>query len=67
MARALKYRITDIETIERMAIFQMKEGNYSLPSIIIDQDFEARESYLEGYSSDEVDLSLYDRLLDEED
>ncbi|NIQ73482.1 MAG: hypothetical protein GTN53_44410 [Candidatus Aminicenantes bacterium] len=50
-----------------MAIFQMKEGNYSLPSIIIDQDFEARESYLEGYSSDEVDLSLYDRLLDEED
>jgi len=67
MARALKYRITDIETIERMAILQVKEGNYSLPAISIDQDFETRESYLEGYSSDEVDLSLYDQLLDEED
>jgi transposase len=67
MARALKYRITDIETIERMAILQMKEGNYSLPTISIDQDFETRESYIEGYSSEEVDLSLYDQLLDEED
>ena len=70
ISRALKYRITNMETIERIAVLQIKDGNYRLPlftSLTIDENLKNRESYLEGYSSDEVDLSLYDRLLEEEE
>ncbi|MFC2146467.1 helix-turn-helix domain-containing protein [Acidobacteriota bacterium] len=70
--RALNYRITNMETIERIAILQIKEGNYPLSTFIpltidIDENFKNRESYLEGYSSDEVDLTLYDQLLEIEE
>jgi hypothetical protein len=69
ISRALKYRITNMETIERIAVLQIKDGNYRLPqftftSLTIDENLKNRESYLEGYSSDEVDLALYDRLLE---
>jgi hypothetical protein len=48
--RALKYRITEMETLER-----------------IDEEFQTRPSYLEGRLSDDVDLSIYDKMLDEDD
>jgi transposase len=70
ISRALNYRITNMETIERIAVLQMKNGEYRLPpftSVTIDENFKNRESYLEGYSSDEVDLTHYDQLLEEED
>jgi hypothetical protein len=59
-----------METIERIAVLQIKDGNYRLPlftSLTIDENLKNRESYLEGYSSDEVDLALYDRLLEDEE
>ncbi len=65
--RALKYRITDMETIERIAILLMREGNYEMPFVQINQDFQQRESYLEGRFTDEVDLSIYDRMMDDEE
>ena len=49
---------------------QIKDGNYRLPlftSLTIDENLKNRESYLEGYSSDEVDLALYDRLLEDDE
>jgi transposase len=68
--RALKYRITDIETIERIASLQLREGNYQLqvtvPVVPMDQDFENREPYLEGRLSDEVDLTIYDQMMEED-
>jgi transposase len=72
ISRALKYRITNMETIERIAVLQIKDGNYRLPqftftSLTIDENLKNRESYLEGYSSDEVDLALYDRLLEDDE
>ena len=70
ISRALNYRITNMETIERIAVLQMKDGGYRLPpftSVSIDENFKNRESYLEGYSSDEVDLTLYDQLLEIEE
>jgi transposase len=70
ISRALTYRITNMETIERIAVLQMKDGEYHLPpftSVTIDENFKNRESYLEGYSSDEVDLTLYDQLLEEDE
>ena len=65
--RALKYRITDMETIERIAVLLMRDGNYDMPSVQIDQDFQQRESYLEGRFSDDVDLSIYDKMMEDEE
>ncbi|RZB31100.1 MAG: hypothetical protein SRB1_01832 [Desulfobacteraceae bacterium Eth-SRB1] len=61
--RALKYRITDTKTIERIAILLMKEGNYDVPSVEIDQEFRDRESYLQGRFAGDVDLSVYDKMM----
>lgn len=65
--RALKYRIKDIETIERIALLIMNDSNYQLPCAEIDQNYHSRASYLEGQFSDEVDLSIYDRITEDED
>jgi len=65
--RALKYRITDIKTIERIALLQMREGNYKVPPVEIDQNLDSRQSYLDGLFSDEADLSIYDDLVEDED
>ena len=65
--RALKYRITDIQTLERIAILQLQEGNYELPLVEIDRELESRESYLEGRFTDEVDLSTYEKMMEDED
>ncbi len=65
--RALKYRITDTKTIERIAILLMKEGNYDVPSVEIDQEFRNRESYLDGRFSGDVDLSVYDKMIGDDE
>jgi hypothetical protein len=65
--RALKYRITDTKTIERIAILLMKEGNYDVPSVEIDQEFRDRESYLDGRFAGDVDLSVYDKMMEAAD
>jgi hypothetical protein len=56
-----------METIERIAILLMRDGNYEMPSVQINQDFQQRESYLEGRFSDDVDLSIYDNMMEDED
>lgn len=63
--RALKYRVTDIETIQRIALLLMNEGNYTVPFVETNQEFRTRESYLEGSTTDEVDLSRYDTLMED--
>jgi hypothetical protein len=65
--RALKYRITDIKTIERIAILMMKEGNYNVPSAQIDQEFKNRQAYHDGRFTADVDLSVYDKMMEQED
>ena len=65
--RALKYRITDIQTLERIAILQLKEGNYEVPFVETNEEFHNRESYLEGCFTDEVDLSQYDNMMEDND
>jgi transposase len=65
--RALRYRITDIKTIERIAILKMNDTGYEVPLIEIDDEFENRQTYLEGRMSDKPDLSIYDKMLEEQD
>ncbi len=68
--RALKYRIADLDTFERIALLQMKEGNHqvTIPGeyIELDEEFRRRQVYIEGRDSEAVDLSVYDKLTDKE-
>ena len=65
--RALKYRITDIKTVERIAMLQLTSGNFQLPVPQIDQQLENRASYIEGCFADEVDLTVYDKITEDDD
>lgn len=65
--RALTYRISDMATIERIIVLQLNDGGYHLPSAEIDHSFSNRETYLEGCFSDTADLTVYDKLLEDND
>ncbi len=65
--RALRYRITDIKTIERIATLQLTAADCQLPLPQIDRQLEKRDAYIEGYFADEVDLSVYDNITGNED
>jgi transposase len=67
LKRALKYRITDIKTIERIATLQLTAGHFQLPLPQINQQLEKRASYIEGCFADEVDLSVYDKITGDDD
>lgn len=62
--RAHKYRITDIETIERIALLHLSEGMDLLPWAEVDESFRDRPTYQDGALTEAPDLSVYE---DEED
>lgn len=66
--RAHQYRITDSETIERIASQLMKLESYELPFVeeIDEEKLKSRDAYLEGQFSDYPDLGHYDRFLEHE-
>ncbi len=65
--RALKYHITDMHTVQRIAFLQLKDSDYEMPFVQSDKEFQNSEAYREGRLGDEVDLSIYDKLLEEDD
>jgi transposase len=65
--RALHYRITGIETVGRIALLHMTQDIPELPLVDVDETYCEREAYLEGSLTDAPDLSIYDRLLEEDD
>lgn len=64
--RAHKYRITDINTIERIAVLQLKDTHQVLPAVSVDENLARRDSYLQGCVTDDVDLSLYEKMIDDD-
>jgi transposase len=60
LKRALKYRISEIETIERISLLYLNESTQVLPYANWAEDLESREAYQQGRLSDDVDLSTYD-------
>ena len=66
ITRALKYRITDMSCVERIALLQMTDGDLEIPPIEIDEQFQDRKTYQEGRLSDEVDLSVYDKMMEDD-
>lgn len=64
--RSLKYRIIDISSVERIALLQLVNSGYDLPSIDSDLQLQENKAYLEGALTDEVDLSIYDQFTGDE-
>ena len=67
LERALRYRITSIEILERIALLCMTQDTQILPCVDVDESFHQRDAYLEGSLTDAPDFSLYDKLLEEDD
>jgi hypothetical protein len=65
--RAFQYRVTDASTLERIATQLMKQEAYQVPLFDIPEDFEEREAYQDGKTSDEPDLSRFDDFLNQKD
>ncbi len=59
LERALKYRITSLETIERIALLYLQQGSGDLPLAPVDETFRQRESYQQGFLTEPPDLSIY--------
>lgn len=60
LTRARRYRVVQMETLQRIAWLSMSQGQEPLPDIEVDESFRQRPAYQEGFLTDEPDLSLYD-------
>jgi len=65
--RALRYRITSMETLRRIAILYMNQSDDPLPCVRVDEDFSQRDAYREGRFTEAPDFSVYDKMLENED
>jgi transposase len=59
LERARKYRITDLATVERIALLYLQQGLGQLPVAEVDAQLRERPAYQEGSLTDPPDLSLY--------
>lgn len=58
--RALRYKITSLEILERIAALSLRDGQSELPTVHVDESFRERPAYIEGSLTDAPDLSRYD-------
>jgi hypothetical protein len=65
LQRALRYRIVELQTLQRIAWFCMSQGEERLPYADVDESFRQRPAYEEGCLTDEPDLSRYASLDDQ--
>jgi len=61
--RALRYRISRLETLKRIAWYCMSQGERKLPAPEVDEDLRQRPVYQEGCLTDEPDFTVYDQML----
>ena len=57
--RAQHYRITNLESLERIALLYLRESDAELPLADLDESFVQRAAYQEGALTDLPDLSVY--------
>jgi len=67
LERAMRYGITETDTLQRIAVLLLDGSEHPLPAVDIDEGFRARESYLEGRLTDAPDFSRYNQLLEDDD
>ena len=59
LERACKYRITSLETVERIARLYLQQGLGQLPLAEVDDHLTQRPAYQEGSLTEPPDLSIY--------
>jgi transposase len=59
LERARKYRITSLETVERIALLYLQQGLGQLPLAEVDAHLIQRPAYQEGSLTEPPDLSIY--------
>ena len=59
LERARKYRITSLETVERIALLYLQQGTGQLPLAEVDAHLAQRPAYQEGSRTEPPDLSIY--------
>jgi hypothetical protein len=57
---ALKYRITSLATLERIALFALQSGSGCWMGVAVDEQLRQRPAYQEGALTDSPDLSGYE-------
>ena len=65
LERARRYRITDIDTLQRIARLCVSQGDVPLPATDVDESFLQREAYQEGRLTDAPDFTLYDKMFED--
>ena len=65
--RALHYRITDTETLRRIARLSISQQEFQVGGVEVDESFRQREAYQQGHLTDAPDFDLYDHMLDDEE
>ena len=60
LTRARRYRVVEMETLQRIAWLCMSQGQELLPDVEVDESFRQRPAYQAGFLTDEPDLSVYD-------
>src|SRR5919108_1010984 len=63
--RALRYQITDIDTLQRIARLCLSQDDHPLPGADVDESFRQRDAYQQGSLTDAPDFSLYDKMLED--
>jgi len=61
--RALRYGISDLETLERIARLCLSQGELPLFAVEVDESFQEREAYQQGRLTDAPDFSGYEQML----
>ena len=65
LERALRYRVVDLSTVQRIAWLYLSQGDH-VPEVEVDESYRQRPAYLEGEWTEEPDLSRYDQAEDEQ-
>ena len=60
LTRARRYRVIELDTLERIAWLLISQAHQPLPEAEVDESFRERPAYLEGCLTDDPDLSIYD-------
>ena len=63
--RALRYQITGIDTLQRIARLCLSQDDRPLTGVDVDESFRQRETYQQGHLTDAPDFTSYDKMLDE--
>ena len=59
LQRAAQYQITSLDTIERIALLYLGQGDGYLPGAQVQEHYQERPAYQEGSLTEKPDLSLY--------